>query len=167
MGHGSRLPGLRFTGVTMYTVKPIGTVRCPVTEMSQGNWAQVVSEIHLEPQYQGGLQGLEGFSHVLVVFWLDQIKAFDPAKQLLRKPRGMEDMQALGVFAQRTKYRPNPIGVTAVALAGIEGNVVSVRGLDALEGTPVLDLKPYIPEFDRIVDASVPSWVAHVMDGYF
>ncbi|HEY9446246.1 MAG TPA: tRNA (N6-threonylcarbamoyladenosine(37)-N6)-methyltransferase TrmO [Burkholderiales bacterium] len=151
----------------MYTVEPIGTVRCPVTEMSQGNWAQVVSEIHLEPQYQGGLQGLEGFSHVLVVFWLDQIKAFDPAKQLLRKPRGMDDMQELGVFAQRTKYRPNPIGVTAVALAGIEGNVVSVRGLDALEGTPVLDLKPYIPEFDRIVDASVPSWVAHVMDGYF
>lgn len=149
------------------TCTAIGTVHCPVTEMSQGNWAQIVSEIHLDPQYQGGLQGLEGFSHVLVVFWLDQIKPFDPAKQLLRKPRGMDDMSELGVFAQRTKYRPNPIGVTAVALAGIAGNVVSVRGLDALEGTPVLDLKPYIPEFDRIADARVPSWVAHVMEGYF
>lgn len=151
----------------MITCSPIGIVRCPVTEMSQGNWAEVVSEIHLEPEYQGGLEGLEGFSHVLVVFYLDQMKAFDPAKQLLRKPRGMEDMHELGVFAQRTKYRPNPIGVTAVALVGIAGSVVRVRGLDALDGTPVLDLKPYIPEFDRVADASVPSWVARVMAGYF
>ena len=150
----------------MITINPIGKVHCPVTLMSQGNWAQVVSEIHLEPALAGGLQGLEGFSHVLVVFWLDQIRAFDPAKQLLRKPRGMEDMHALGVFAQRTKYRPNPIGVTAVELVGIRDHVVSVRGLDALEGTPVLDVKPYIDAFDR-KDVTMPSWVAHVMEGYF
>jgi tRNA-Thr(GGU) m(6)t(6)A37 methyltransferase TsaA len=149
------------------TCTAIGTVRCPVTEMSQGNWAQVVSEIHLEPQYRGGLQGLEGFSHVLVVFYLDQMKAFDPATQLLRKPRGMEDMQALGVFAQRTKFRPNPIGVTAVELVSIEGNIVTVRGLDALDGTPVLDLKPYMPEFDRVEDVRMPPWVARFMKGYF
>jgi tRNA (adenine37-N6)-methyltransferase len=146
---------------------PIGVVRSPVTEMSQGNWAQVVSEIHVEPRYRPGLQGLEGFSHVLVVFLLDKVPPFDPERQLLRKPRGMEDMREVGVFAQRTKYRPNPIGITAVALCGIEDNVVSVRGLDALEGTPVLDLKPYIPEFDRVADARVPPWVKHVMEGYF
>ena len=151
----------------MIACTPIGTVRCPVTKMSQGNWAQVVSEIHLEPQYQGGLQGLEGFSHVLVVFYLDRIPPFDAANQLLRRPRGMENMQELGVFAQRTKYRPNPIGVTAVALQGIKGNILSVRGLDALDGTPVLDIKPYIPEFDRIKDVGLPDWVAHVMEGYF
>jgi len=147
-------------------IEPIGTVHCPVTQMSQGNWAQVVSEIHLDPALAGGLQGLEGFSHVLVVFWLDQIAAFDPQKQLLRKPRGMDDMHELGVFAQRTKYRPNPIGVTAVELVGIRDHVVSVRGLDALEGTPVLDMKPYIDAFDR-KDVTMPSWVAHVMEGYF
>jgi len=147
-------------------IEPIGTVHCPVTQMSQGNWAQVVSEIHLDPALAGGLQGLEGFSHVLVVFWLDQIAAFDPQKQLLRKPRGMDDMHELGVFAQRTKYRPNPIGVTAVELVGIRDHVVSVRGLDALEGTPVLDVKPYIDAFDR-KDVTMPSWVAHVMEGYF
>ena len=150
----------------MINIEPIGTVHCPVTQMSQGNWAQVVSEIHLDPALAGGLQGLEGFSHVLVVFWLDQIAAFDPQKQLLRKPRGMEDMHELGVFAQRTKYRPNPIGVTAVELVGIRDHVVSVRGLDALEGTPVLDMKPYIDAFDR-KDVTMPSWVAHVMEGYF
>jgi len=147
-------------------IEPIGTVHCPVTQMSQGNWAQVVSEIHLDPALAGGLQGLEGFSHVLVVFWLDQIAAFDPQKQLLRKPRGMDDMHELGVFAQRTKYRPNPIGVTAAELVGIRDHVVSVRGLDALEGTPVLDMKPYIDAFDR-KDVTMPSWVAHVMEGYF
>lgn len=150
----------------MINIEPIGTVHCPVTQMSQGNWAQVVSEIHLDPALAGGLQGLEGFSHVLVVFWLNQIAAFDPQKQLLRKPRGMDDMHELGVFAQRTKYRPNPIGVTAVELVGIRDHVVSVRGLDALEGTPVLDMKPYIDAFDR-KDVTMPSWVAHVMEGYF
>ncbi len=149
------------------TCTAIGTVRCPVTEMSQGNWSDVVSAIHLEPQYQGGLQGLQGFSHVLVVFWLDQATGFDVNKQLLRKPRGMEDLDALGVFAQRTKYRPNPIGVTAVELVGIEGGVVKVKGLDALDGTPVLDLKPYMPAFDRVENVRMPSWVARFMEGYF
>ena len=148
-------------------VHPIGTVKCPVNEMSQGNWAKIESRIQLEPLYAGGLQGLAEFSHIIVVFFLDRAAGFDPAKQLLRRPRGMEDMHPVGVFAQRTKFRPNPIGITAVRLLGIEGNVLRVRGLDALDGTPVLDLKPYMPPFDRVEDATMPSWVAHVMEGYF
>lgn len=145
----------------------IGTVRAPVTEMSLGNWSGVDSEIHLDPRYAQGLAGLEEYSHVLVVFLLDRIKDFDPATQSLRKPRGKEHMRAVGVFAQRTKYRPNPIGVTAVKLRGIAGNVVKVTGLDALDGTPVLDLKPYIPEFDRVTDPKTPAWVRDFMEGYF
>ena len=151
----------------MFQVRAIGTVKCPVNEMSQGNWATVDSEIRLEAQYAPGLQGLKGFSHVLVVFFLDRAQGFDVKKQLLRRPRGMEDMHEVGVFAQRTKYRPNPIGVTAVKLLGIDGNVVRVRGLDALDGTPVLDIKPYMPPFDRIDDVTLPPWVGHVMEGYF
>jgi len=151
----------------MIECQPIGTVKAPVTEMSLGNWAKVDSEIHIEPRYAGGLRELEGYSHVIVVFYLHQIGAFDPARQLLRKPRGMEQMREVGVFAQRTKYRPNPIGVTAVELRGISGNVLAVRGLDALDGTPVLDIKPYIPEFDRIAEPRTPAWVASIMEGYF
>ena len=151
----------------MFQVRPIGTVRCPVNEMSQGNWATVDSEIRLDPEYAPGLQGLEGFSHVLVVFFLDRAQGFDLKKQLLRRPRGMEDLQALGVFAQRTKFRPNPIGVTAVKLLGIDGNIVRVRGLDALDGTPVLDLKPYMPPFDRMDDVAMPPWVGRFIEGYF
>jgi tRNA-Thr(GGU) m(6)t(6)A37 methyltransferase TsaA len=135
--------------------------------MSQGNWANVDSEIHLNPEYAPGLQGLEGFSHVLVVFFLDRAQGFDLRKQLLRRPRGMEDLQELGVFAQRTKFRPNPIGVTAVRLLGIEGNIVRVRGLDALDGTPVLDIKPYMPPFDRVDEVSMPPWVGRFIEGYF
>jgi tRNA-Thr(GGU) m(6)t(6)A37 methyltransferase TsaA len=151
----------------MFQVHPIGTVKCAVNEMSQGNWANVDSEIHLDPEYAPGLQGLEGFSHVLVVFFLDRAQGFDLKKQLLRRPRGMEDLQELGVFAQRTKFRPNPIGVTAAKLLGIEGNVVRVRGLDALDGTPVLDIKPYMPAFDRVDEVSMPPWVGRFIEGYF
>ena len=150
-----------------FTVTPIGSVKCAVTEMSQGGWAKIDSEIHLDPLYAPGLQELSGYSHVIVVFFLDRAQGFDPARQLLRRPRGMEDMHEVGVFAQRTKYRPNPIGVTAVKLLGIAGSVVRVRGLDALDGTPVLDIKPYIALFDRVDDVTMPSWVGHVMDGYF
>lgn len=150
-----------------FSVKSIGTVKCPVTEMSQGGWAKIESAIHLDPQLAKGLQELAGFSHVLVVFFLDRAQGFDPAKQLLRKPRGREDLQEVGVFAQRTKYRPNPLAITAVQLLGIEGSVVKVRGLDALDGTPVLDIKPYMPPFDRMENVKTPPWMELFMDGYF
>ena len=150
-----------------FNVGSIGVVKCPVTEMSQGGWAKIESEIHLDSQLAAGLQELTGFSHILVVFFLDRAQGFDPAKQLLRKPRGRDDLQAVGVFAQRTKYRPNPIGITAVQLLGIEGNVVKVRGLDALDGTPVLDIKPYMPPFDRMENVKTPPWMELFMDGYF
>jgi tRNA-Thr(GGU) m(6)t(6)A37 methyltransferase TsaA len=151
----------------MFNVHRIGSVKCPVTEMSQGGWARVESEIHLEAQYVGGLQGLAGFSHIIVVFFFDRAQGFDLEKQLLRRPRGMEDMHEVGVFAQRTKFRPNPLGVSAVKLLEIAGNVVKVRGLDALDGTPVLDIKPYMPPFDRVEDVKMPLWVGRVMEGYF
>lgn len=144
----------------------IGVVRCPVTEMSQGNWANVVSEIHLDPAYAGGLKGLDGFSHILVVFHFHRA-GFDIAQNLYRKPRGQDDQPELGVFAQRTKFRPSPIGVAAVPLITIRDNVLTVRALDALDESPVLDIKPYIPQFDRIDGARVPAWVEKFILGYF
>ena len=95
-----------------FSVHPIGTVKCAVTQMSQGGWARIDSEIHLDPQYVGGLQELVAYSHLIVVFFLDRAQGFDVKTQLLRRPRGMEDMHEVGVFAQRTKYRPNPIPST-------------------------------------------------------
>ncbi len=150
-----------------FNISSIGSVKCAMTEMSEGGWGKIDAEIHLDPVYADGLQGLAGFSHVLVLFLLDRAQGFDIGKQLLRRPRGMEDLDPVGVFAQRTKYRPNPLAVTAVKLLGIEGNVVKVRGLDALNGTPVLDIKPYMPPFDRMEDVTMPPWVSHFIEGYF
>ena len=135
--------------------------------MSEGRWADVESRIELDPRYAAGLAGLNEFSHVVVVFHLDRIAPFDPHKQLARNPRGMEDLAPVGVFAQRTKFRPNPIGVTAVELVAVDDKGITVRGLDALDGTPVLDIKPYIPAFEVKDGARMPAWVDRMMDGYF
>jgi len=148
------------------TLTPIGTVRSPQNEMSKGGWAKIESRIELEPQYAGGLAGLSEFSHILVTFALDRAK-FVMAEHLTRQPRGRADAPRLGVFSQRTKFRPNPLGITTVELLGVEGNVLRVRGLDALDGTPVLDIKPYIPMFDGVANPRVPPWVDAIMDGYF
>ncbi|WP_139489007.1 TrmO family methyltransferase domain-containing protein [Brevibacillus dissolubilis] len=70
-------------------------------------------------------------------------------------------------FARRPKHHPNPIGLTAVKMIAIKGNVLKVKGLDAVMGTPVLDIKPYFPQFDRIEDARIPEWVDRLLVGYF
>ena len=151
----------------MITFNPIGVVRNDVNKMSTGNWADAESRIELDPELAPGLQGLADFSHVVVVFHLDRIPPFDKAKQLLRQPRGMEHLAPVGVFAQRTKFRPNPIGVTPARLVSIKGNVLTVAGLDAMDGTPVLDIKPFIPEFDSVENSKQADWVPAMLKGYF
>ena len=151
----------------MVTFTPIGVVRNHVDKMSTGHWAEAASRIELNPDLAPGLQGLADFSHVVVVFHLDRIPPFDAAQQLLRQPRGMEQLPPVGVFAQRTKFRPNPIGVTPVKLVSIKGNVLTVTGLDAMDGTPVLDVKPFIPEFDSVEKSKQADWVPEMLKGYF
>jgi len=151
----------------MVTFTPIGVVRNDINEMSKGNYAQTKSRIELNPELAPGLQGLADFSHVVVVFHLDRIPPFDKEKKLLRNPRGMEHLAPVGVFAQRTKFRPNPIGVTPVRLVSIEGNTLIVTGLDAMDGTPVLDVKPFIPEFDSVEKSKRADWVPEMLKGYF
>jgi len=151
----------------MAQFEPIGYVRTDRTEMSAGHWADVESRIEIEPRYVKGLLGLREFSHAVIVFHLDRIPPFDPATQITRNPRGMENLAPVGVFAQRTKFRPNPLGVTTVELVVVGDRGITVRGLDALDGTPVLDIKPYIPAFERKDDVRLPAWVEKMMDGYF
>lgn len=150
----------------MLSLEPIGMVRSPITEGVDENWGAVIAEIHLAEHLAPGLQGLDQFSHVLVVFWMHQ-SSFDAASDLVRRPRGRADMPPVGMFAQRAKHRPNPIGITAASLVGVSGALLKVRGLDAIDGTPVLDIKPYVPAFDRVVDATVPEWIERLMQGYF
>lgn len=145
---------------------PIGVVRTSATEPVDERWGEVVSEIHVEAGLADGLAGLEGFSHALIVTYLHHA-TFDAASDLRRRPRGRADMPEFGIFAQRAKHRPNPIGITAVRVLGVAGTVLRVQGLDAIDGTPVLDIKPYFPIFDRVDNATVPEWVPRLMEGYF
>ncbi len=147
-------------------LEPIGTVRSPVSEGVDKDWGGVVAEIHLADHLAPGLRGLEQFSHVLVVFFMHK-SSFAPETDLVRRPQGRSDMPESGIFAQRAKHRPNPIGVTAVELVSVHGNVVTVKGLDAIDETPVLDIKPYFPVYDRVEKALVPEWVYRLMIGYF
>jgi tRNA-Thr(GGU) m(6)t(6)A37 methyltransferase TsaA len=147
-------------------LRPIGTVRSPVTEPVDEGWGDVESKVVVEPAYRAGLRGLADFSHLLVVAYLHGA-AFDPARHLVRRPRGLAELPELGIFAQRAKDRPNPLGVTAVRLVRVDDDGVVVHGLDAIDGTPVLDLKPYFPQFDAVACARVPAWVETLMRGYF
>src|SRR3990167_5620778 len=133
-------------------VEPIGIVKSPVKEAVDENWGNVVAEIHLLDSMASGLQGIEQFSHLIVVFFMHQ---------------SIFDMALVGTFAQRARHRPNPIGVTTVELLEVKQNVVKVKGLDAIDGTPVLDLKPYLPAWDCRLQARIPEWVERLMQGYF
>lgn len=151
---------------TPLSVTPIGYVRSAATDAVDEDWGAVEAQIVVEPALRPGLQGLEGFSHLVVVTFLHGA-SFDPARHLVRRPRGLAAMPELGIFAQRAKDRPNPLGITCVPLVALEAEGVRVRGLDAIDGTPVLDLKPYFPQFDAAGEVRVPAWVGELMRGYF
>lgn len=121
--------------------EPVGYVKSRVTEAVDEGWGEVVSEIHLAERLAPGLRGIDQFSHLLVLFFMHQA-SFSEETDLVRRQRGRADMPMTGIFAQRAKHRPNPIGVTAVRLLGVHGTVLRVQGLDAIDGTPVLDIKP-------------------------
>lgn len=144
----------------------IGAVSSPVKERTDTGWGEIVARIRLKPEYVGALAGLEDFSHALVVTYLHQAR-FDPAKHLQRRPQGRDDMPKVGILAQRAKNRPNPIGVTAVEILNVGDDTVEVKRLDAIDGTPVLDIKPYFPQYDRVPSPHAPAWVAELMKQYF
>ncbi len=147
-------------------IRPIGIVKSPISQQSDENWGKVVSEIHVDESFSPGLRGLEEFSHITVVFFMHQA-TFNSSTDLVRRPQGRPDMPLTGIFAQRAKHRPNPLGITAAALVKIEENILTVRGLDAIDGSPVLDIKPYVSAFDRVEKPVIPEWMGILMKGYF
>ena len=112
------------------------------------------------------MKGLNQFSHAIVVTFLDRAH-FNRAEHIVRRPRGLDTMPAVGIFAQRAKDRPNPSGITAVTIVRAAEGVLEVMGLDAINGTPVLDIKPYFVQYDFVRDAIVPEWVGKLMVDYF
>ena len=144
----------------------IATVVNDIHQQTDADWGGVTSRIVLRPEYAGGLSGLEDFSHVILLTYLHEA-GFDPARHLVRHPRGDSRYPRVGIFAQRAKDRPNPIGSTVVRLLAVEQDALLVQGLDAIDGTPVLDIKPFFPVYDQPGDVRVPAWVDELMQGYF
>ena len=101
----------------------------------------------------------------MILYHLNQAD-FQRDKHLQRRPQNREDMPLIGIFAQRGKDRPNQIGMTSVPILSVDDASLTVIGLDAIDGTPVLDIKPYYPVYDR-KDAQVPEWVDRLMEHYF
>lgn len=144
----------------------IGMVRNNVKDAKNLNWGNDVSKIILDEKYEQGLIGLSEFSHLIVIYYLDKAD-FNIDKHLVRRPQGREDMPMVGIFSQRAKDRPNPIGITSVEILEVCKNIVTVKGLDAIDKTPVLDIKPYFPMFDHKDKVIVPEWVSRLMEHYF
>jgi tRNA-Thr(GGU) m(6)t(6)A37 methyltransferase TsaA len=148
-------------------VRRIGTVRSNRDEAVDDDWGGVTATITLAPPFDArSVAGLAEFSHVEVVFLFDRV---DPASvcEFSRHPRGNPAWPEVGIFAQRAKDRPNRLGLCTCALLAVDGASIVVRGLDAIDGTPVLDLKPYLAEFAPRSDVRQPAWSHELMRDYW
>lgn len=151
-----------------FTLRRVGVVRNGRHDDADHDWGALESTIQLDAEFTHAADGLDAWSHAIVLFWMDRDSGGEaPPADWRRHPRGRTDLPRLGVFAQRGRMRPNVIGSTAVPIVRVEPGRVVVRGLDTLDGTPVLDVKPYAPVFDRVDDARVPEWFDAMMRGYF
>ena len=149
-------------------IQPIGVVRNAVRDAVDDCWGAVKSRIELDADRFGPecLAGLAEFSHVEVVFHFDRL----PETEIVwgaRRPRGRADWPVTGIFAQRAKRRPNRIGVTVCRLLTVEELAIVVEGLDAIDGTPVIDIKPYLREFGPRGEVRQPDWATELMAGYW
>jgi tRNA-Thr(GGU) m(6)t(6)A37 methyltransferase TsaA len=137
---------------------PIGCIRSPFTEREQTPIqpyrSQAAGQVELLPEYEPGLQDLDGFSHIILIYAFHRT---DPGYYLSVTP--FLDKEPKGLFATRFPRRPNPIGLSVVRLKRREGRVLHVEGIDVLDGTPLLDIKPYVPAFDAFPEAN-PGWLA-------
>jgi tRNA-Thr(GGU) m(6)t(6)A37 methyltransferase TsaA len=137
---------------------PIGRVIQGRRPDDQGDaWEEAPALIQVDDTWAGALDGVEGFSHLWVVWWLDRSEGRQVPLKV--RPEGRREMPEVGVLATRSPVRPNPLALTVVRLLHREGTRLQVRGLDAFEGTPVLDIKPYLQRGDLIPEATSPPWI--------
>lgn len=122
-------------------------------------WKDVVTEIVIDKKYSKGLDGIEDYSHVIVVYWMDK----EGECHLKHHPQGRADVPYVGIFACRCPQRPNRIAISTVELLSRNVNTLKVKGLDIVNGTPILDIKPYTPQYDEVKKAKVPAWVKRLV----
>jgi tRNA-Thr(GGU) m(6)t(6)A37 methyltransferase TsaA len=146
------------------SLNPIGYVRHGLADdVVKDQWDTLEARIEIEDRFAGGLEMIDEFSHLIVLYWMHRLR--EGGREIVQiKPRGLlrhgltlDELPTVGVFASDAPVRPNPIGLTVVELVGREGNVLTVRGMDAFDEAPVLDIKPYTE--DRLkTQARVAGW---------
>lgn len=150
------------------TLEPVGSVVGGRIEAFDDDWNTEQALIRLDPARFGpeSLTGLDAFSHLEVVF---QFHLADPSTitTTARRPRGNPDWPEVGIFAQRGSNRPNLLGVSRCRMLGVDGLDIRVRGLDAIDGSPVLDVKPYMAEFGPQGQTVQPAWATELMHAYY
>ena len=151
------------------TLTPIGHVHAPRTNTIDDFWGNTISTIQLDGSFvtPDCIEGLSSFSHIVVIYYFHKV---DDAEILWSTghPRGNPDWPKVGIFAQRKKDRPNKLGVSICELLEVNGLSIKVRALDAIDGTPVLDIKPHIKEFIPESDqVRQPSWISELMKNYY
>jgi tRNA-Thr(GGU) m(6)t(6)A37 methyltransferase TsaA len=150
------------------TLLPIGVVRSPVKSAVDDVWGGVVSTIDLDPRVLGSdaAAGLDQFSHIDVIFHFHLVPA-DDVETGARHPRNRADWPLTGILAQRAKRRTNRLGSSTCRLVRVDGLRLTVLDLDAIDGTPVIDVKPYMTEFGPKGEVRQPAWSRELMAGYF
>lgn len=144
--------------LTEISFKAIGTVHSEIKGRVKGHTAQATATIEINEDLTEALDNLDGFSHVIVIYFFHKSHRPVPMKVY---PRHHTHPELVGVLSSRSPDRPNPIGKSTIKLLKREGNILTVEGLDAIDGTPVLDIKPYIQGLDSVEKAKAPSWTKH------
>ena len=141
-----------------FTMKPIGVIHSPFTDKGrtpiQASRSRAIGRIEVYPEFAEGLQDVEGFSHLILLY------VFHHSSEYTLRVKPFLDDQWHGLFATRHPCRPNPLGLSVVRLLERRDNLLEIEGVDTLDGTPLLDIKPYVPEFDVRMEVST-GWYAH------
>jgi len=166
-GEGTPQMLLRLVGVVRNEVKKPSLVadsgdlewRAKVAQVSEEQ--NVISELVIDSGLEGILDGIEDFSHIMVLYWAHHVTP--EGRSLLKgHPMGRRDFPLTGIFATCSPARPNPICLTAVRLLERKGNVLKVGGLDAIDGSPIIDIKPYVPNYYAVADAKRADWMMRI-----
>jgi len=148
-------------------LKPIGFVFNQRKEVIDDDWGAIVSEIKLADDIiLEALNGIEEFSHLEIIFYMNRVKD-EKAIAQFRHPRNDKNLPKLGTYAQRNKNRPNKLGLTTVELIERKGKSIFVKNLDAIDGTPILDIKPVMVEFQSKGNIVQPNWTNEIMKDYW
>jgi len=150
-----------------FIVKPIAYVRNTRTEIEDDQWGSIVSEIELVDDLNtSSLEGIDEFSHLEIIFYFDKV-VDDKIQYEARHPRNNKEFPKVGIFAQRGKNRPNKLGLTTVELLEHHQKKLIVKNLDAIDGTPIIDIKPVMKEFLPDREVKQPEWSKKLMEDYW